>query len=127
MEACSAERARAVSEFFLKANVANKVSERTHREVRVYEAKPGGRLLSFVIEDKGDGGDQRLEGTATPQGVRVVRKRPGQPSQTLNLLASKETIEDAAPPRVSVFPTKPVQAVLPNAQTLPTHNLTTTP
>src|SRR5260370_42608357 len=114
MEACSAERARAVSEFFLKANVANKVSERTHREVRVYEAKPGGRLLSFVIEDKGDGGDQRLGGTATPQGVRVVRKRPGHPSQTLNLLASKERNEDAHNPRVAGFRHKPVHGLIPD-------------
>src|SRR5260370_41287649 len=118
MEACSAERARAVSEFFLKANVANKVSERTHREVRVYEAKPGGRLLSFVIEDKGDGGDQRLEGTATPQGVRVVRKRPGQPSQTLNLPAGEERSEDADQPRVSVRRNKPGQGVISECQEL---------
>src|SRR6266852_5097417 len=126
IEPRSPDRARAVSEFFLKANVANKVSERTHREVRVYEAKPGGRLLSFVIEDKGDGGDQRLEGTATPQGVRVVRKRPGQPSQTLNLLASKETIEDADQPRVSVFRNKPVQGVILDGQDLESYKMSTT-
>ena len=126
IEPRSPDRARAVSEFFLKANVANKVSERTHREVRVYEAKPGGRLLSFVIEDKGDGGDQRLEGTATPQGVRVVRKRPGQPSQTMNLLASKETIEDADQPRVSVFRNKPVQGVILDGQDLESYKMSTT-
>jgi hypothetical protein len=125
LEPRSLDRARAVSEFFFKANVGNKVSERTHREVRVYEAKPGGRLLSFVIEDKGDGGDQRLEGTATPQGVRVVRKRPGQPSQTLNLPASQETIEDAEQPRVSVFRNKPVQGVIIDGQDLESYKMTT--
>src|SRR5712692_4991538 len=92
IEPRSPDRARAVSEFFLKAN----------------------------------GGDQRLEGTATPQGVRVVRKRPGQPSQTLNLLASKETIEDADQPRVSVFRNKPVQGVILDGQDLESYKMSTT-
>src|SRR5712692_4185138 len=79
----SPNKARSVSEFVFKANVANKVSERLHKEVRTYEAKPGGRLLSFRIEDSGDGGTQVMDGTATAAGMRVVRKRPGQAGQIL--------------------------------------------
>ena len=85
---------KAVSEFFFRANVGNKISERQHTEVRFYEAKPGGRLLSFTIEDKGDGGNQRLEGKAKPDGIRVVRTRPGQAAETLTL-----SVPRAATPR----------------------------
>src|SRR5260370_11324872 len=47
----STDKAKAVSEFFFRAHVGDKVSERLHSEIRFYEAKPGGRLLSFTIED----------------------------------------------------------------------------
>src|ERR1700716_415786 len=42
------DKAKAVSEFFFRAHVGDKVAERRHTEVRGYEAKPGGRLLSFT-------------------------------------------------------------------------------
>jgi hypothetical protein len=125
LDPSSATRARAVSEFFFRANVANKVTERTHREVRVYEAKPGGKLLSFQFEDKGDGGDQRLEGSATDQGLRVVRKRPRQPVEILNLPATTETIEDADQPRVAVFRNQSVAGVTLDPQDLQSYQLTT--
>src|SRR5262245_24754209 len=49
---------QALSEMYFKASVGARSSERTHREVRFYEAKPQGRLISFHVEEKGDGGDQ---------------------------------------------------------------------
>src|SRR5258708_833743 len=120
------DKAKAVSEFFFRANVGDKVSERRHTEVRLYEAKPGGRLLSFTIEDKGDGGEQRLEGEARPDGIRVVRKRPGRAVETLNLPATGETIEDADQPRVAVFRGQPIVGSVLDGQDLDSYKMTTT-
>ena len=55
------DMAWAISEFYFRATVGEKVSARRHSEERLYEAKPGGRLLSFTIEDKGDGGDSKQD------------------------------------------------------------------
>jgi hypothetical protein len=120
------DKAKAVSEFFFRANVGDRVSERLHTEVRLYEAKPGGRLLSFTIEDKGDGGNQRLEGEARPEGIRVVRKRPGQAVETLNLPSSQETIEDADQPRVAVLRNQPMVGSVLDGQDLESYKMTTT-
>ena len=98
----SKTQVRAVSELMFKASVGKKVSERLHKETRVYAAKPGGRLLSFAIEDRGDGGNQTLQGTATSAGIEVIQKRPGQADQTLHLKATGETIEDADQARVAI-------------------------
>src|SRR5687767_13894425 len=57
------DQVRSINELVFKATVGKNVSERVHREERIYEAKPGGRLLSFVVEQRGDGGAQRLEAT----------------------------------------------------------------
>jgi hypothetical protein len=120
------DKAKAVSEFFFRANVGDKVSERRHTEVRFYEAKPGGRLLSFTIEDKGDGGEQRLEGEARLDGIRVVRKRPGRAVETLSLPATAETIEDADQPRVAVFRSQPIVGTVLDGQDLDSYKMTTT-
>lgn len=97
------DQAKSVNEFVFKANVGARVSERRMRETRIYESKPNGRLLSFVFEQTGDGGDQTLEATNTPTGLHVVRKRPGQPNDVRNLPASPETIEAADQARVAML------------------------
>ncbi|MFZ5469765.1 MAG: transglutaminase-like domain-containing protein [Myxococcota bacterium] len=119
-------RARAVNEFVFKASVGSKISERRHKEVRVYEAKVGGRLLSFTVEQQGDGGDQTLEATATPTGLTVLRKRPHQPDEVLKLPPSPETIEDADQVRVAVFRSKNVQGRITDGMDLETYGLSTT-
>ncbi len=96
------QQVRAVKEMSFQATVGTRESKRLYREERVYETKPGGRLLSFVIQQRGDGGDQTLEGTQTPEGLRVVRKRPGVPDEVLQRPTSKETVEDADPERVAL-------------------------
>jgi hypothetical protein len=58
-------QARYVAELVFKAKAGQASVDRQHREERVYESRPGGRLLSFVFEDKGDGGTQTLLGKAT--------------------------------------------------------------
>ncbi len=97
------DRVRSINALHFKVQVGTRLSERIHREERIYEAKPGGRLLSFTIEQKGDGGDQKLEGTATAEGLRVVRKRPGLKDEVLNLPPTTETVEDADQARVAIF------------------------
>ncbi len=119
-------RAELISEFVFKANVGAKVSERRQREVRVFEAKPQGRLLSLKVEQKGDGGEQLLEATATPTGLRVIRKRPGQPNEVLNLPPSKETIEDADQARVALFRQQNVEGFITDSQDLETYRVITT-
>jgi hypothetical protein len=118
-------KAKAVSEFFFRANVGDKISERHHTEVRFYEAKPGGRLLSFTVEDKGDGGDQRLEGEVKPDGIRVARRRPGLATETLILPPTGETIEDADQPRVAVLRGRPVEGKVLDGQDLETYSIST--
>ncbi len=56
-----------VNDLVFKATVGTQTSERFHHEVRIYEAKPNGRLLSFLVEEKGDGGDQRARGHRRPR------------------------------------------------------------
>ncbi len=70
-------RVRSLNELSFKAQVGTRMSERVHREERLYENRPGGRLVAFTVEQRGDGGNQKLVGTVTPTGMSVVRKRPG--------------------------------------------------
>lgn len=118
--------ARATSELHFKANVGSGVSERHHREVRLYEAKPEGRLLSFTVEQKGDGGEQTLTGTASATGVEVKVQRPGQPPRTVVLPPTQERVEDADAPRVALFRNATVTGQVIDAQELATFKVTTT-
>ncbi|WP_425437638.1 transglutaminase-like domain-containing protein [Melittangium boletus] len=97
------DRVRSINELHFKANVGSRLSERIHREERIYEARPGGRLLAFTIEQRGDGGTQTLVGNVTPSGISVVRKRPGLADETVSLPATKEVVEDADPVRVALL------------------------
>jgi transglutaminase-like putative cysteine protease len=120
------DQVRSINELVFKATVGSKLSERVHREERVYEAKPGGRLLSFVVQQRGDGGEQRLEGTQTPTGLRVVRKRPGLPDEVLTLKASSETVEDADQARVAIYRKAKVEGTITDGTDLESYKVTTT-
>ncbi len=119
------EKARAVSEMYLKTTMGGRTSERRHREERVYQARPQGKLLSLRIEDTGDGGNQLLEGSAGPRGLSVVRKRPGQPNQILNLGPSREVIEDADQPRLALLRGQTVEGIATDAEELAPYRLRT--
>jgi hypothetical protein len=116
-----------LTEMYFKASVGRGVSERRAREERVYADRPGGRLLSFVFEMQGDGGDQRLEGTATPSGMRVLRKRPGRPNEVLNQPPSPEVVEDADQVRLAARLGKPVSGVVTDSEDLGHYRATSTP
>lgn len=113
------------TEFYIKANVGQKVSERRIQETRVYEAKPGGRLLTFKVQQVGDGGDQLLEGTATPNGLTVVRKRPGHANQVFNLPPSRERVEDADQVRVALLRKGELVGHITDSQDLQTYRVRT--
>lgn len=119
------DKVQSINEFVFKANVGTKVAERVHREVHIYESKPNGRLLSFTVEQHGDGGDQTLEGVATPTGLRVVRKRPNFPNQVLNLPAAKELVEDSDQVRVALLRNKPVSGWVVDGMDLQTYQVST--
>jgi transglutaminase-like putative cysteine protease len=120
------DQVRSISELHFKAQVGARLSERMHREERVYEAKPGGRLVAFTIEQRGDGGNQTLVGTATPTGVSVVRKRPGLADETVNVPATTETAEDADQPRVALLRQKKVDGHTLDGTDLGTYPVSTT-
>jgi hypothetical protein len=96
-------QAQATTELVFRATVGTQAVERRHREVRVYDAHPHGKLLSFTFEDVGDGGDQKLVGTVTPKGITVHRERPGMPAETLELPPAAEMVEDADQARVALL------------------------
>ncbi|MFL5352169.1 transglutaminase-like domain-containing protein [Archangium sp.] len=120
------DRVRGINELHFKAQVGSRMSERVHREERIYEAGPGGRLVAFTIEQRGDGGTQTLVGTATPTGISVVRKRPGMPDETVSLPPTTETVEDADQVRVALLRRANVAGSSLDGTDLGTYNLSTT-
>ncbi len=116
-----------VNEFVMKAMVGTKKSERYLKDTRVYEAKPKGKLVSFIIEKKGDGGNETLEGSSTAQGIRVLRKRPNQPNEILTLPAVKELVEDADQYRLAMKKGQKLVGQVIDSQDLEHYTLTTTP
>ena len=120
------DRVRSINELHFKAQVGARMSERVHREERIYEARPGGRLVAFTVEQRGDGGNQTLVGTATPDGVSVVRKRPGMPDETVNQPPTQETVEDADQVRVALHRQKKVDGHTLDGTDLGTYPVSTT-
>ncbi|MCP3164676.1 transglutaminase-like domain-containing protein [Myxococcus qinghaiensis] len=121
-------KVKSINQLVFKALVGTRLSERNHREERIYEAKPGGRLLSFTVVQRGDGGDQTLEGTSTPEGgMRVVRKRLGYADEVLPVLpATKERVEDVDQARVALARKAKVDGFVLDGMDLETYGLTTT-
>lgn len=120
------DQVEAVNAFTFIAQVGKNRSERVLTERRIYEAKPHGKLLSFTREQKGDGGDETLEATATPTGLRVVRKRPNLPDEVLNHPPAKEVVEDADQARVAVATGKDVVGTIVDGTDLEQYKVTTT-
>lgn len=116
----------AVTELHFMAKVGKEVSDRKMKETRVYESKPGGKLLSFLMEQSGDGGEQRLEGTVLPTGVRVMRKKPGLPNDVKMLPVSKEVVEDADQARVALKRNAKVSGTITDSTDLMQYGVSTT-
>jgi transglutaminase-like putative cysteine protease len=60
------------SETLIRATVGGKDVERSQEEERIYEARPGGRLLSFSGTWAGDGGARTVTGTCERGACKVV-------------------------------------------------------
>lgn len=118
---------RSVADFVFKAVVGSNTAERRHHEERIYESRPKGRLLSFVIKDEGDGGNQLLTGKATPTGFTVKRHRPGQADDTFTLPPVQETVEDADQLRVALLRGKELSGMALDGTDLGQYRMTTTP
>ncbi|MGV3625721.1 MAG: transglutaminase-like domain-containing protein [Archangium sp.] len=116
----------AVTELHFMAKVGKEVSDRKMKETRVYESKPGGKLISFLMEQSGDGGEQRLEGTTLPNGVRVMRKKPGLPNDVKMLPPSKEVVEDADQARVALKRNAKVSGTITDSTDLMQYGVATT-
>ncbi len=117
----------AITELHFRAKVGPQaVSDRTMKETRLYESKPGGKLLSFVMEQSGDGGEQTLEGTTLPTGMRVVRKKPGVPNEVKMLPPSKEVVEDADQARVALKRNAKIVGTITDSTDLEQYAITTT-
>lgn len=84
----------ATSDGLLASNVAGRSVQRTVLEERTYEARPGGRLLSFSFRHKGDGGDRAIEGDCTQKGCSATLTSQGQRTE-LQLPPFRETVEQA--------------------------------
>jgi transglutaminase-like putative cysteine protease len=118
---------RSVADFVFRAKVGTNTAERRHHEERIYESRPKGKLLSFVIKDEGDGGNQVLIGKATPTGFTVKRQRPGQADETFTLPPVEETVEDADQLRVALLRGKEVSGMALDGTDLGQYRMTTTP
>lgn len=66
------------SESTISATVGERTVKRAQVDEKVYEAKPGGRLLSFHSRREGDGGDRTTDGRCTPEACVVQLVAQGQ-------------------------------------------------
>jgi hypothetical protein len=75
--------------------------EREQLDEKVYQARPGGRLLSFRSERRGDGGARTVSGTCTEKGCTAKLTAEGSPPKTLELPPTAEKTEQADAPRLA--------------------------
>lgn len=117
----------AINELHFLAKVGTRTTDRMMKETKVFEAKPGGKLLSLRLEQKGDGGDQLLDGLVTKEGLKVLRSRPGKADETLVLPMPKEVAEDADQVRVALKRNAKIEGVVTDTTDLKQYAWTTTP
>lgn len=84
----------------LSATVGDHTVKRSQHDEKVYEARPGGRLLSFESRREGDGGDRTVTGRCTAHGCTAVLTAQGQREER-QLPAIAETAEQADAARLA--------------------------
>jgi transglutaminase-like putative cysteine protease len=87
-------------ETFLQATLADRQVQRRERDEKVYEARPGGRLLIFVSERDGDGGNRRMEMGCSHKTCRATFSSEGG-VQMRDLPPTAEKTEQADPARLA--------------------------
>jgi transglutaminase-like putative cysteine protease len=86
------------SEMLLKVNVGGNVVERRQTEERVWEARPGGRLLAFKAVFAGDGGERTLSGTcnARERCTAVIEAAGGKEERVIEGVGETADLADGA-------------------------------
>lgn len=83
------------AETLIRATVGGREVERRHQEERIWEARPGGRLLSFRAEWSGDGGARTVSGTCARGACRIVQVAAGtREERTLENVAETAELAD---------------------------------
>jgi transglutaminase-like putative cysteine protease len=85
------------TEMLIRATVGGSDVERRQEEERIWEARPGGRLISFRASWSGDGGDRTLTGACERQSCKALLVS-GATREERTIENVKETVElaDAA-------------------------------
>jgi transglutaminase-like putative cysteine protease len=86
----------------LSATVGAKTVRRSQADEKVYEPRPGGRLLAFSSRREGDGGDRTVEGRCSPEGCTALLVAEGQREER-KLPAVRETSEQADGARLAAL------------------------
>ncbi|MBE2251087.1 MAG: transglutaminase domain-containing protein [Myxococcus sp.] len=120
------DQVTSLNELHFKAKVGTRVSERVMKETKVFEARPNGKLLALRLEQRGDGGDQTLDGLVTKEGLKITRTRPGMKDEALLLPAPREVVEDADQARVALKRNAPVAGVITDTTDLKQYDVRTT-
>jgi transglutaminase-like putative cysteine protease len=81
------------TEQLLRVNVGGQTVERGQAEERVYEARPGGRLLSFRSSLTGDGGERVVSGTCARERCAVKIEAPGGAAEERTVEGVTETAD----------------------------------
>ena len=89
------------SESTISATVGTRTVKRSQVDEKVYEPRPGGRLISFHSRREGDGGDRTTEGRCTPEGCTVQLVAEGQREER-KLGPVNETAEQADAARLAL-------------------------
>ncbi len=89
------------TESTISATVGTKTVQRSQADEKVYEARPGGRLLAFSSRRRGDGGDRSVEGTCDEQACTALLSADGQ-RESRRLPPVHETAEQADAARLAV-------------------------
>jgi hypothetical protein len=88
------------TESTISATVGARTVKRAQVDEKVYEARPGGRLVAFFGRREGDGGDRRVEGRCTPEGCTAQLSSQGQREER-KLPPVGETAEQADAARLA--------------------------
>ena len=87
-------------EMTLRVSLGGKAVQRSQKDEKVYQASPGGRLLEYRSERRGDGGDRTLGLTCEKDACRAVIRAEGG-EEVRRLAPPGETAEQADPFRLA--------------------------
>jgi transglutaminase-like putative cysteine protease len=87
-------------EMLIEAKVGARSVRRSQRDEKVYEARPGGRLVSYSSSRAGDGGDRRLQLDCGPKACKATLTADDGP-RVLDVPLPPETAEQADAARLA--------------------------